>query len=324
MTAMTSPQGFSLLADIGGTNTRVALARGPKVLPDSIRRFKNADHKGLEPILTRYLAEQDHPVCTGGAVDLAGPVRNGVGTLTNLDWVIDAPSLTRASGAQQVAILNDMQAQGHAIGNIEAANLKPVLTTATTEDTGTKLVINVGTGFNAAPVYDTPQGRSVAASECGHANMPIRSESELRLMKFVETAHGFPAIEDVLSGRGLERVYAWIGHEENDPKDKPAAEIVASCLAQDDPRAEAAGRRFTRLLGTVSGNLSLIHLPFGGVYLVGGVACAFLPLLEDYGFGQTFRDKGRFGEFMENFSVTLVTDDYAALAGLARHLAETR
>ena len=34
-----------------------------------------------------------------------------------------------------------------------------------------------------------------------------------------------------------------------------------------------------------------------------------------------FRDKGRFAEFMENFSVTVVEDDFAALTGCAAHLA---
>ena len=34
------------------------------------------------------------------------------------------------------------------------------------------------------------------------------------------------------------------------------------------------------------------------------------------------RDKGRFAGFMKNFPVYLVSDDYAALTGCARHLAQ--
>ena len=77
---------------------------------------------------------------------------------------------------------------------------------------------------------------------------------------------------------------------------------------------------FIRYLGTVCGNLSLIHLPFGGVYLVGGVARAIAPHLSNFGFADAFRDKGRFADFMEGFAVHIVEDDYAALVGLAAYL----
>ena len=94
-----------------------------------------------------------------------------------------------------------------------------------------------------------------------------------------------------------------------------------ACGDGSDARAEAAARVFARLLGTVAGNLALITLPFGGVYLIGGVSQAFAPHLERFGFDDAFRDKGRFAGFMGNFGVEVVTDDYAALAGCARHLA---
>jgi glucokinase len=182
-------------------------------------------------------------------------------------------------------------------------------------------VIGIGTGFNAAPVHETPGGRYVAASEAGHANMPIRTEAELRLCRFVETAHGFPAVEDVLSGRGLERIYAWLGHEADDPREARSADIVSALESGADPRAAEAAQIFVRILGTVAGNLSLIHLPFGGVYLAGGMAQAMAPHLETFGFASAFRDKGRFAGFMQNFGVSVIEDDYAALLGCAAYLA---
>lgn len=315
-----APDTFSLLADIGGTNTRVALARGAKVLPETIRRYRNADFPGLETVLGRYLADEGDVDCAGAAVDLAGPVRDGVGVMTNLDWSIDKPTLARAAKAETVAILNDLQAQGHAMGHVAPEAETTIVAGPEAGPNAAKLVINVGTGFNAAPIYDTEWGRLVTPSECGHANLPIRTDAEMRLLRFVETAHGFPSIEDVLSGRGLERVYAWVCHETGSPGELAAADIVAAAGDGSDPKAAEALRMFIKILGTVAGNLALIHLPFGGVYLVGGVARAMGPFLAPFGFSDAFRDKGRFAGFMQNFSVTLVEDDYAPLAGLARHL----
>jgi glucokinase len=311
---------YSLVADIGGTNTRVALADGRQVLGQTIRRYRNADFPGLETVLRRYIADEDDVDPIAACVAVAGPVRDGCATMTNLDWTIDKPTLARATHAETVAILNDLQAQGHALGFLDPANIRTIIAGPEALEDSTKLVIGIGTGFNAAPVFDIDGGRFVAASESGHANLPIRTEAELRLCRYVSTAHGFPAVEDVLSGRGLERVYAWLGEEAEDPREAKAKAIMEACATGDDARAAEAARVFARILGTVAGNLALIQLPFGGVFLVGGVARAFAPYLNDFGFSDAFRDKGRFAGFMGNFSVSVVDDDYAALTGSAAHL----
>ncbi len=312
---------YSLVADIGGTNTRVALAEGTVLREGSIRLYRNADFPGLESVLRRYITEAGGVDCAGACVAAAGPVRDGVAHLTNLDWTIDAALLIRATGAEKVAILNDLQAQGHALGALAPGSLRSVIEGPEAPAHATKLVIGAGTGFNAAPVHEAPGGRIVAASECGHANMPIRTEADLRLARFVETAHGFPGVEDVLAGRGLERLYAFAAAEAGTPAEKSAAEIMAALDGGSDPLALEAGRLWVRLCGAEVGNLALIHLPFGGIYLIGGVARAFTAHLGRLGFAEAFRDKGRFAGFMQNFSVSIIEDDYAALTGCAAYLA---
>ncbi|MBM2576486.1 glucokinase [Jannaschia sp. Os4] len=309
-----------LVADVGGTNTRCALARGAEVQAESIRRYRNDDFAGLPTVLKTY---RDAMGATpdGACVAVAGPVADGVAELTNRDWSIDTVRLLAATGARAGAILNDLQAQGHALGHLAPDVCETVCTSAAPAREGAaRLVIGVGTGFNAAPVHVTPTGRVVPPSEAGHANLPVRTEAELRLLTFVSTSHGFPSVEDVLSGRGLEQTYRWLASEAGASEERSAAEIMGSL--DTDPRAEATVRQAVRMLGTVAGNLSLIHLPFGGVYMVGGVARALGPHLAGMGFADAFRDKGRFAGFMQNFAVHLVTDDHAALTGCAAHLNE--
>ncbi len=314
---------LALVADLGGTNTRVALADGKVVRADSIRKFSNADFPSLEPVLVRYLAEAGLARVDGVCVAAAGPVRDGVAVMTNLSWTIDAPQLVRATGASQTAILNDLQAQGHALGHIAPEYLR-CLIDGPQQPGGAMLVVGVGTGMNAAPVHNTPWGRVVAASECGHITMPIRTEQDFRLARFVESwgahAHGFAGVEDILAGRGLEHVYAFIAHEASQPPEKKAADIMAA-LAAGDPIARDTARLYVHILGAELGNLALIHLPFGGLYLIGGVARAMTPYMQEFGLTESFRDKGRFGEFMHNFALHVVEDDFAALTGCAAYLA---
>ena len=318
---MTTP--LALVADIGGTNTRVALADGTVVRADSVARFSNADYPSLEPVLRQYLADAGAGQLDGVCVAAAGPVRDGVAVMTNLDWTIDAPLLMRATGAGRTAILNDLQAQGHALGYIQPQFLRPLID-GPQQAGAAMLVVGVGTGMNAAPVHETPWGRVVAASECGHISMPVQTAQDFRLSQFVASygaqAHGFAGVEDVLAGRGLERVHAFVTSERGSMQTLKAADIIAAIAAGDAAAVETA-RLYVHLLGSELGNLALIHLPFGGIYLIGGVARAMTPYMSELGLTAAFRDKGRFAGFMEGFSVQVVEDDFAALTGCAAYLA---
>jgi len=318
---MTAP--LAIVADIGGTNTRVALADGKVVRAETIRRFSNAAFPSLEPVLAQYLADAGIARVDGVCVAAAGPVRDGVAVMTNLDWTIDSASLIRATGAGQTAILNDLQAQGHALGHIAPEFLRP-LVPGPHQSGAAMLVVGVGTGMNAAPVHETPWGRVVAASECGHISMPVRTEQDFRLARFIEShgphAHGFAGVEDVLAGRGLERVHAFATSEAGTPQEMKAADIMAA-LAAGDALARATARLYVHLLGAELGNLALIHLPFGGIFLIGGVARAMTPYMAEFGLAESFHDKGRFAEFMHSFAITVVEDDFAALTGCAAYLA---
>ncbi|WP_071674934.1 glucokinase [Nioella nitratireducens] len=306
---------LSLVADIGGTNTRVALARGSDVQHDSVRRFSNKGASGLETLLERYLDELTPGDLAGACVAIAGPVRDGVGQMTNLDWRVDREGLGAVTGARKLAVLNDLQAQGHALNHLAEDDLLRLLPQPKAPAHAAKLVVGLGTGFNAAPVHESAGGRFVPPSECGHISLPRNTPAMAALADKLEASHhGFAAVEEALSGRGFVRVHRHLHGEDLD-----GVEII-SRLSQGDEKATGSARLFTDILGTVMGDLALIHLPFGGLFLIGGMARAITPWLEPLGFAQSFRAKGRFSGFMDQFGIAVVQDDYAALTGCASHL----
>ncbi|MCL3883395.1 glucokinase [Marivita sp. GX14005] len=311
----------ALVADLGGTNTRVALTRGARVREDTIRRFRNADHPDLGAVLRAYMA--DCPETPDAAcVAMAGPVRDGVGELTNLDWIVTRSAVAEATGARTVAVLNDLQAQGHAIDHLDLDAVQTIRPGRSASERAARLVIGVGTGMNAAAVYRLGDRTLVPPSEAGHVSLPAQTDTELRLLDWIASRHGTPGLEDIVSGRGFERIYAWLGEEARDSRALKASAIMQALEDGTDPRAHEAACIFVRMLGRAVGNLTLVHLPFGGVYLCGGVARHFAPHLDALGFHAAFMDKGRFADFMAQFPVHLVTDDYAALTGSAAHLVE--
>lgn len=304
-----------LVADIGGTNTRVALADSGVLRQGSIRKFPNAGRAGLAEILRQYLHETATTECAGLCVAVAGPVRDGVAQMTNLDWQITSSDLAEVGGTARVAILNDLQAQGHALAALDARHVRALLPGLPAPEGSTQLVVGAGTGFNAAPVYHLPGGTFVAPSECGHIHLPRHGEAEEALARHLAQRHGIATIEEVLCGRGLVALHHWVTGAEVSGDDLTAA------IAAGDAQARETGALYARLMGRALATLALVHLPYGGIFLIGSVARAMAPHLTELGMGASFTGMGRFSDLMAGFAVSVVEDDYAALLGCAAYLA---
>lgn len=316
------PEGpLRLVADVGGTNTRVALSAGGGILSETLRRYPNAEEPSLEAVLSRFRAETGRPALSGGSVAVAGPVRDNAGRLTNRDWAFAGDTLGAAIGVpgDQVQILNDLQAQGHALDHLAPGSTREVVPGCAVSG-GTRLVIGVGTGFNATTVLELPGGqRTALASESGHFTLPVRSAEDMALARWLERDGRFPSVEEALSGRGMGHVDACLAETglsaEIAPRDSAA---VLAALAAGEPRARRSVEMFVRLLGAVAGDLAMIQLPFGGVFLSGGMAQALAPVMAEMGIARAMRDKGRMTEVIAEIPVAVIQDDFAALTGCAQ------
>lgn len=306
----------TLVADVGGTNTRVGIANGSKVNRDGVARFRNTEFASLGDVLNAYL--RDHPTAPPDnvCVAIAGPVRDGVGRLTNRDWIVSKDSLCRTTGASNGFVLNDLSAQGYAIDEVEIRALTPNIQTQM-DPRETRLVIGIGTGFNAAPVYRRDDTLMVVPSECGHATLPIWDTASSRLADALKAHHGFASIEDVLSGRGLPQSYRMLTGLT--PPDDPA-DIISTALVDPTSPAGQTLQTIIGAMGRVAGDLGLVHMPFGGIILIGGMARALIPCFEKFGFHAAMTDKGRFSEFVGQMGIFVLEDDYAALDGCALYV----
>src|SRR5882672_2215298 len=98
-----------LAGDIGGTNARLRLydRTGAKVRHEAV--LPSAGAPSLAAIVGGYLAERRARV-RSAVLGIAGPVVNGVSTVTNLPWVIDERKLARQLKIPRVSLMNDLAA----------------------------------------------------------------------------------------------------------------------------------------------------------------------------------------------------------------------
>lgn len=301
-----------LVADVGASHTRLALTLDGALKPGSARHFINQEFAGFLPMLVEYLAEQGarpNALCAG----VAGPVRAGRAQLTNLDWVIDGAEIARATGAAEVHLINDLQAQGYALDDLDRQSVTPIFA-GHPDPEGPRMVLGLGTGSNIAVVHRVGADLLVPPAEAGHSGLPHLGDAANQVISALGAEVPHKPYEALLSGSGLMRL-----HRLRCGATLTAPEILGQAEQGEGDCAETL-TLFLEILGAVMGNLALTHMATGGVFLIGGLARAMAPMLNAPEFRGNFTAKGPYRPIMEAMPIHLITDDTAALTGCTRYL----
>jgi glucokinase len=286
------------------------------LLQHTAQRFENNAAGSFEEILSEYLRLQATPRLDGVCVAVAGPVDKDRAELTNISWTIDLGQLKKVSRTATAGLLNDLQAQGYALPALESKHLKHLFGPQSVRKDERMLVCGIGTGFNIAQFIPISDGAVVPPAEAGHGRVPVRTERERWIVDQITADQGFASVEHILSGKGLALLNSYICPDVS----RTSQEVIKD--AKNDPHARKVVDCMIGFAGSIFGDMALTILPFGGIYLIGGVSRAIAPFMNSENFGAAFCDKGRFSEFNQQFGVRLVVDDFAALKGCANYLAQ--
>lgn len=319
-----------LAGDIGGTKTDLAIysrEAGPGH-PLVEATFSSRNYPGLEALVAEFLSNVSYPV-DQASFGVAGPVHRGRAVTTNLPWVLDEAQLATALGISSVRLLNDLAAIANAVPFVGPDDLV-TLNAGEPQAGGTIAVIAPGTGLGQAFLTWDGERYHAYASEGGHADFAPTTPLELELLAYLLKRFDHVSYERVCSGRGIPNLYAFL--KDTGRGEEPV--WLANALAEaEDPTPVIIGNAlegertcglcrqtldlFVGILATEAGNLALELFATGGVYLGGGIPRRILPALQDEGFTQAFRSKGRLTEMMDQFPVHVIRNPKVALFGAA-------
>lgn len=327
-----------LAGDIGGTKTllRVVEQRGADFTVLHETRFASQQFEQFEQLFARYLHEAGelaHDVVCA-TLGVAGPIRHERGRssaeITNLPWRLGSDALSALSRIPRVYLINDFEAIGFGLGQLGPSDVAR-LQDAPTRDARVRLIVGAGTGLGVAlHLLQDDHTQRVLPSQGGHMGFAPADALEDALLHYWRSRLDRVSWEHVVSGPGLVRIYEFLHHRLAPPDDAQYRAVFAS----GDPAAAiadaAAGGEavcmqtldlFTRLYGRVTGDLALASLPFGGVYLAGGIAPKLLDHLHNGPFIDGFRDKGPMSPLMRDIPVMIITDPTVGVRGAAVYAA---
>ena len=299
----------SLLADIGGSKSRFALAKSAGA-PERVLVIENDTVADLDAAVARYL-EETGARPRAATLAVAGPVDGEEIALTNrASWRLRRREFAKRFGFSQLRVLNDFEAIAWALPQLGAAQTRP-LGSPVVPHAGVKVVLGPGTGLGVAALLPADGRWHVVASEGGHASFGPQAPDEIEVFARLRQECGAVSAETVLSGSGLARLARAL-----DPQAaRHAPETIAASALAREPSAQAAARLFVRLLGRFSGGLALTFKALGGVYIAGGVASGLGPLLDEPQFRAAFEAHPPYQRLLEAIPTLLITCEEPGLIG---------
>jgi glucokinase len=321
---------YLLAGDVGGTKTALAIARAPADSAIVARRiYPSREFAGLEAVLADFLDRPEVASRAGGigaaCFSVAGPVSGNACALTNLDWKVDGAALARAFGFPAALLINDFAAAGLGIALLDAPDFE-TLQDGDPEPRGARLVIGAGTGLGVGLLVWTEGGYVVQPSEAGHADFAPVDELQDQLLVRLRRSFGRVSCERVVSGPGLMRIFSFLQDSGAGMPSKQLldaarqrgdlAEVIAEyAMAKLDPLAVRALELFVAAYGAFAGNLALVTLARGGVFIAGGIAPKIVAALREGGFMRAFTGKGRFSALLAGMPVRVVMNPNVGLLG---------
>jgi glucokinase len=307
--------------DIGGTHARFAIAtidaQRAVGLGEPIT-LHTADHASFVDAWREFVRRHKGQLPRAAALSVAAPVTVELIRLVNNPWTIHRPTIAGDLGLDEILILNDFGAVGHAVANLPDSWFAPVAgPDVPLPRDGTISILGPGTGLGIAHVWrDGQGGYRVQATEGGHFSFGPIDPLDDTLVPRLRARYGRVSAERVVSGPGIVDIYAVLAEQQGNaplPDDKT---IWQRGIAGEDALARAAVEHFCCQLGAVAGDVALVQ---GGTACViaGGLGLRLAELLPRSGFGKYFCAKGRFSEIMAQMPVKLITHPQPGLFGAA-------
>lgn len=313
--------GETLVADIGGTNSRFAIAGSAVELIDTVT-FRNDEFDSFEDVFAAALEKLDHRA-VNTVMAVAGPIDSGRAVLTNRGWRIDPLRLEQRFCGINARIVNDFHALACSLPYLQDSGLKTITGDSKSTD-GHKLVVGAGTGLGVGFLMRTNQGWQAVPGEGGHVCLPAQTEREIEIFKRLSRGLTRVSAERVLSGPGLVSLYEAVLGISSTPDEPLSPETILKKYSDGDTAAIETAMLFISFLGRVTGDHALTMIPKGGVYIGGGLAPALMTLTGSDQFLVEMRSKGRVSNAINTIPVHIIHEPHAGLIGAAAEAANTQ
>lgn len=310
---------LSVVADVGGTNIRLAVLDEQCQKLSQIREYPCAEFITLDAALAQYFATLTSDVkhlCIG----IACPVEDDVVSMTNLSWTFSQKGLKEKLRLTSLHVINDYTAMSLAVPFLDQ-NEQIQIGAGDAQPDAVKVVFGPGTGLGVSHIIKVGNKWLSLDGEGGHMSFAPNTSQQADVLLLLQEQFGHVSAERLLSGQGLVNIYhALTRLSGKQPLYFEAAQVTQAALANECAIATQTLHLFCQCMGAFAGNLALNLSCKGGVYIAGGIVPRFVEFFQSSEFRTYFESKGRFQQYLSTIPTYLITHDNPGLLGAMVYL----
>ena len=319
-----------LAGDVGGTKCTFTLfTQSDSGLNPAFRlSLPTKSAATFEAVLGQFrneAASQGHDLnqLKAAAFGIAGAVVGDRVLSSNLPWPVERKFIATALNlaTEKVLLLNDLVAAAASLAHLDSNDLLK-LNDGIREPRAPMALIAAGTGLGEAILFWDGQRYQISPSEASLTDFAPRNDREFLLLQSLR--HRMPRVvtEEVVSGRGFRAIHQIIfpGVQHaffDEPGVDAAAMITQQALTGSCTACAETLQIWTEAYGAEAGNMALRVLPFGNVYVAGGIALKILPTLKEGGFVRAFSDKMKLSSALAKIPIYVILNEDAPVIGAA-------
>jgi len=321
-----------LAGDIGGTKCTLALFARTN---SSLRRVYRStlatrDFRSLRDLLNRFRTHtRQHGFrlkdgeLGSAAFGVAATIVGDEIVTGNLPWPVEAKVISRALDLKRrhVFLFNDLVATALSLIHLRQKDVLQ-LNRGRPRPQAPKALIAAGTGLGEAVLFWDGESYQVSPSEAGLTDFAPRNDCELLLLQLLRKHSDRVCTEEIISGRGFQVIHRAMFPDSqhsffSDAAVDAAAQITRRALSGSCTACVQTLHIWSEAYGAEAGNMALRVLPFGGVYVAGGIALKILPKLKDGSFVKAFSDKLQLSRQLAKIPIFIVLNEDAPVLGAA-------
>jgi glucokinase len=315
-----------LVADIGGTNARLAIASGSDFSLTQEHTFQCAEFDSLADIVRAWQDAANCPMPQQACFAIAGPIsgssHSGSVKMTNLNWEFSVHQLKQELDLSELHAINDFAAMANAavvLGDDDLFSLK----SGSACIDAPLAIIGPGTGFGAAALVPNKHQWITMPGEGGHAAFAPTTELERELLTLLSQKYQHVSVETLLCGRGLVDIYQALCQLQNHalPQNYSPSDITEQGLHDRDNLCVQTLDVFCGILGSTAADIALTYGARGGVFIGGGIVPRLRGFIESSNFCAHFINKGVMSDYAKSIPVQVMIAEQPALVGAAAWLA---
>ena len=300
-----------IVADVGGTNARLAFQKNINSEISLIENFLCSEFKSLEDIIATY--KQKHSISNDHiSIGVAGPCEDDDVLLSNNHIKFNKIELLKNFKLKSLLVINDFEEKYKTL--LKKLNLKKIKH-GTSNKNSPLLVTGPGTGLGVCNLKKIDNNVIPIPGEGGNVYFSPSNSEQIEILTHLLKSHKYVSFEDLVSGRGIENLFNFYQSKNRSQILKIKAREIADLADKKNPNAISAITQMFKILVISIINNIFLNGSLGGVIICGGISIKLQKFLNQDIFLDEFLKIDQYFDYLNDIPIYLCKNESNGLIG---------